>query len=40
MFHTFAALMVHAQVPGNSTSNIASLGNISTLKAEVFHQLI
>jgi hypothetical protein len=40
MFHTFAALMFYGQVPGNPTSNITSLGNISALKAESFHQLI
>lgn len=32
--------MLRAQTPGNLTSNITSLGNVSALKAEVFHQSV
>lgn len=37
---TFAALIVDPQASGNTTANIATLGNVAALKAEIFHQLV
>lgn len=38
--HTFAAFIVDCQGSGNSTPNIPTLGNITALKANIFHESI
>ena len=37
---TFAAFVIHSQVPGYPASNVASLGNISIPESKILHQLI